>query len=101
MRENSSNVSVLFYYDGAQNYARPVRLLWRGDEYELDTVQFWHTTHHKSGLMHHYTLSDKKRQFVFRLALETDNLTWRLESFERVEPQPTVSLRGRLAGALS
>ena len=72
-------VSVLFYYDGAQEYARPIRLLWKNIEYELDSVQFWYATHHDDKLVHHYTLTDLGNRYTFQLALETENLTWKLE----------------------
>jgi hypothetical protein len=101
MREDSQDaISVLFYYDGAQHYARPVRLSWHGDEYELGPVQFWHTTSQNGVTLHHYTLSDKKRQHVFRLVLETDNLTWQLEAHSDHYPVSVQPLP-RLVGVLS
>lgn len=101
MREDSANtVSVLFYYDAQEHYARPVRLAWRSDEYELGPVQFWHTTRRGGLTTHHYTLSDKKQQHVFRLALETDNLTWKLEGHVSHERRAGQSL-SQLVGALS
>ena len=101
MREfNQNTVSVLFYFDGREQYARPVRLLWRGAEYELGTVQFWHTTHHGSRLTHHYTVSDRKRQFIFRLALDTEDLIWTLEGHSE-QPKAARPPLTRLVGALS
>lgn len=75
----TQQVSVLFYYDGAEEYARPIRLLWRNKEYELETVQFWYATHHNDKLVHHYTINDTEGRYTFQLALETENLTWKLE----------------------
>jgi hypothetical protein len=80
MRETAKNrVNVLFFYDGDEEYARPVSLLWRGREYTLGPVKFWHTTHPEGQLVHHYTVDDQSGDFTFQLALETENLTWRLE----------------------
>lgn len=81
MKESISNtrVSVLFYYDHEEEYARPVRLLWRGHDYELGAVKFWHTTQHGKTVTHHYTIADTDNEYTFQLALETENLTWRLE----------------------
>ncbi len=77
--ENKNNVNVLFYYDGNQQYARPVRLSWEGEDYELSAVQFWYTEHRGQKLIHHYTIGDRDGQYTFMLALETENLTWKLE----------------------
>jgi hypothetical protein len=82
MRESTTvknRVSVLFYYDGDDDYARPVRLMWRGREYDLGPVKFWHTTNRGSQLQHHYTVSDLENDLTFQLAMETENLTWTLE----------------------
>jgi len=68
----------LFSFDGRERYARPVRLSWNGDDYELGGVQFWYAEHRGGTLVHHYTLSDTAHEYVFELALETENLTWQL-----------------------
>jgi len=82
MSENHSfiakNIDVLFSFDGRERYARPVRLSWNGDDYELGGVQFWYAEHRGGTLVHHYTLSDTAHEYVFELALETENLTWQL-----------------------
>ncbi|MCA9348363.1 hypothetical protein KC867_03055, partial [Candidatus Saccharibacteria bacterium] len=72
-------VDVLFYYSGSDDYARPVSVRWNDEEYNLGTVQFWHTEHRKGVLVHHYTVSDAVGDLTFELSMETDNLTWRLE----------------------
>lgn len=74
-----SRVSVLFFYDGEEDFARPVRLLWQGREFELGTVKFWHTTHHGERLDHHYTVSDTDMEFNFQLSLNTESMTWVLQ----------------------
>ncbi len=84
MSESQKIVSVLFFYDAEDTYARPVSMRWCGREYRLAPVQFWHTTHRNNKLVHHYTVSDIDNEYTFTLALETDNLTWQLE---RVEPK--------------
>jgi hypothetical protein len=106
MREDNTTVSVLFYFDGAEQYARPVRLLWQDHEYELGGVQFWYAEHRGNHLVHHYTLSDADRRYVFELALETENLTWRLiradVRVEAPEPAPPMPRRSftNLVGAM-
>jgi len=76
---NKNPIHVLFFYDGEMHYARPVRLNWENEEYELGTVQFWYTEHRGKNLIHHYTISDRDGEYTFKLALETENLTWKLE----------------------
>lgn len=106
MRESSTNnqrVSVLFYYDGDEEYARPVRLMWRGHEYELGPVKFWHTTNHDKQLLHHYSISDIDNELTFQLAMETENLTWTLERVSQQDEVfvPTAAPAGQLIGALA
>ena len=77
--ENKNIVNVLFFYDGDQQYARPVRLTYLGEDYDLGAVQFWYTEHRGQRLVHHYTIGDRDGTHTFKLALETENLTWKLE----------------------
>ena len=94
MKEHGSNrISVLFFYDGDEDYARPARLLWHGQEYDLGPVKFWHSTHHGDQLRHHYTLSDVNYEFTFQLVLETETLTWRLERATQADETPMMRLR--------
>ncbi len=105
MRESTAlknRVSVLFYYDGDDEYARPVRLMWRSREYELAPAKFWHITHSGGKLVHHYTVDDIEGELTFQLALETENLTWTLErcstiASEAYEPAAPSRLIGAMA----
>lgn len=78
-------VDVLFSFDGKDQYARPVRVTWQGEEYWLGGVQFWYAEHRQGVLVHHYRVSDESGEYTFELSLETENLTW---SLDRVA-QPT------------
>lgn len=94
-------VDVLFYFDSVQQYARPVRLTFEGQEYELGGVQFWYSTRHNGRLTHHYTVGDTKRQHTFQLAFDTEALTWVLEQdAEQDEPAPVRYTFNRLVGAM-
>ncbi len=94
MKEYASNrISVLFFYDGDEDYARPARLLWQDREYELGPVKFWHSTHHEGQLRHHYTLSDVDYDFTFQLVLETETMTWRLERATHADEAPVMRLQ--------
>lgn len=83
MRNNllseNKNIEVLFYYDGRQQYARPISLNWQDETYDLAPVEFWYAEHKGDKLVHHYMLSDRAGNYTFQLALETENLTWTLE----------------------
>ena len=77
--KDSNSVDVLFSFNGKDQYARPVRLTWRGDDYTLGGVQFWYAEHRGTVLVHHYTVGDASGDTTFELSLETENLTWNLE----------------------
>lgn len=93
----NKNVDVLFSYNGRDQYARPVRLTWNGEEYWLGGVQFWYAEHRGRMLVHHYRIGDESGEYTFELSLETENLTW---SLDRVtEPKARTQIGQRLAGA--
>ena len=75
----NSTVDVLFSFNGHDQYARPVQLRWQDEQYDLGGVQFWYAEHKGNALVHHYTVGDKGGNYTFQLALETENLTWKLE----------------------
>ncbi len=78
-KNNKTQVDVLFYYNGRDHYARPIKLTWNNEDYVLGGVQFWYTEHRNNNLVHHYRVSDESGDLTFELSLETENLTWRLE----------------------
>lgn len=77
--QNKNLVDVLFSFNGRDQYARPVRLTWDGEDYFLGGVQFWYAEHKGSVLVHHYRVSDEDGTYTFDLSLETENLTWNLD----------------------
>ncbi len=77
--QNKNVVDVLFSFSGRDQYARPVRLTWQDEEYQLGGVQFWYAEHRAKTLVHHYRISDQHGDYTFELSLETENLTWRLD----------------------
>ena len=99
--ENKNVVDVLFYFDGKDQYARPIRLRWDEQEFDLGGVQFWYTEHRSDGLVHHYTIGDIDGNYTFRLALETENLTWKLEKATRKTQKSVEAISQKLVGALS
>lgn len=78
-KNNKNEVDVLFYYNGRDQYARPIRLTWNDQDYSLGGVQFWYTEHRGTNLVHHYRVGDETGDMTFELSLETDNLTWSLD----------------------
>jgi hypothetical protein len=77
--QNKNQVDVLFSFNGRDQYARPVRLTWEGEDYTLGGVQFWYAEHKGAILVHHYRVSDEHGEYTFELSLETENLTWSLD----------------------
>ncbi len=77
--QNKNIIDVLFSFSGRDQYARPVRLTWEGEDYFLGGVQFWYAEHKGSVLVHHYRISDEYGEYTFELSLETENLIWSLD----------------------
>lgn len=75
-KQNSTVEVLSSFVDG---YTRPVHLRWQGETYDLAGVQFWYAEHKGNALVHHYTVGDKAGNYTFMLAMETENLTWKLE----------------------
>ncbi len=98
--QNKNPIDVLFSYSGQDQYARPVRLSWKDEEYWLAGVQFWYAEHRGGMLVHHYRVSDEHDEYVFELSLETENLTWSLDRATKVAAN-SYKLGQRLAGAIS
>lgn len=95
----NQKVDVLFYYNGRDQYARPIRLVWDEAEYDLGGVQFWYAERKSGVTVHHYRVGDESGSYTFELSLETENLTWRLERASKA-PDQTFTMR-TLAGAAS
>lgn len=97
---NTNFVDVLFSFNGRDQYARPVRLTWQGEDYNLGGVQFWYAEHRSDILVHHYTVGDETGEFTFELSLETENLTWKLDKVTEKNGVSLVDMFGRrLSGA--
>lgn len=79
LNQNKNAVDVLFSFNGRDQYARPVRLTWNDEDYQLGGVQFWYAEHRGNILVHHYRVSDESGGYTFELSLETENLTWSLD----------------------
>lgn len=101
LTENKNTVNVLFYFDGKDQYARPISLTWNEERYDLGGVQFWYVEKRKGSLVHHYTIGDKANSYSFQLALETVNLTWRLEKAEKLSSDLSLWPNQELVGAVS
>lgn len=100
---STNRISVLFFYDGDEDYARPMRLLWQDREFELAPVKFWHSTQHDGHMLHHYMLSDVDYEYTFQLVLETETMTWRLaravQASAEADETPVMQLHTKLMGA--
>ena len=98
--KSTSSIEVLFSF--TDGYTRPVQLRWDDELYDLGGVQFWYAEHKGSAMVHHYTVGDKAGSYTFKLAMETENLTWKLEKAMPIrESHSGLGLNRGLVGALS
>ena len=82
MRESLDEpVSVVMYYDARHNKVRPHKMIWRGKEYVLGEVDFWHSTTVGYERIHHFSLCDIDKTVYVKLALKTNSLQWVLEEY--------------------
>ncbi len=82
MRESLNEpVSVIFYYDSSKRHMQPYQATWRGRDYRLGKVDFWHKTRKGDVLTHHFSLADKAATVYFKLALDATSLNWTVEEF--------------------
>ena len=82
MRESLNEpISVIFFYDAARRHVQPYRVTWRGLDYLLGKVDFWHKTRKGDTLTHHFSIGDKAQTVYFKLALNSTTLQWTIEEF--------------------
>ena len=82
MREGLNEpVSVLAGYSEKDKKFRPLILTWKGIDYRLGKVDFYHKT--KKGLvtLHHFSLSDRKSSVYFKLVFDATTLNWTLQEY--------------------
>ncbi len=70
-------VAVTFVYDPNGAKLTPQKVRWDGREYDITRVGLHH--HFRIGRTLHHIFSVVSRDTFFRLNLNTDNLSWRLE----------------------
>ena len=97
--ETKNVIDVLFSYNGRDDYAHPVRLTYNAETYFLGGVQFWYVEDRVGVRVHHYRVSDEHGEYIFELSLETENLTWTLDS--ATQTGANRSIGSRLIGVMS
>lgn len=70
-------VSVVFFYQPKGAIAVPWQIKWDGKSYPVTKVGFHHTF--RLGRTLHHIFSVVSHDTFFKLNLNTDNLSWRLE----------------------
>lgn len=87
-------VSVIFYYDATHCHVQPYQLTWRGREYRLGKVDFWHKTRRGDTLMHHFSMGDKAGTAYFKLGLDGSTLHWVIEEYMTADDMEVTYGRG-------
>ena len=91
MRESLDEpVSIIFYYDAARRHGQPYQATWRGQDYRLGKVDFWHKTRRGDVLTHHFSLGDKAGTVYFKLGLNATTLQWVVEEFMTADQMEVV-----------
>lgn len=70
-------VSVIFVYEPNGAKVSPLKVRWDGRVYTITKVGLHH--HFREGRILHHIFSVVSDETFFRLNLNTDNLSWRLE----------------------
>ncbi len=70
-------ISVITKYNEKTNATMPVKIHWRGREYVMKKLAYYHKTRHGRVVQHIFHTTDGNLDF--RLRLDSDTLTWILE----------------------
>lgn len=82
MREGLNEpVSVLSGYSQKDKKFKPLILTWKGIDYRLGKVDFYHRVRRGSVDMHYFSLSDKDQSTYFKLLFDGKTLIWTLQEF--------------------
>ncbi len=76
----NEEVSVLCFYSAKHKKFVPNLLRWRNKDYELGTVDYYHTYMDGRERQHIFELADKDESIWFRLRLNSSNLHCILEA---------------------
>jgi len=82
MREGLDEpVSVLAGYNIKNKQFRPLVLTWKGIDYRLGKIDFYHKTKKGSTTLHHFSLTDKAESTYFKLKFNASSLNWTLDEY--------------------
>jgi hypothetical protein len=74
-------VSVLSGYSTKTKLFKPLILTWKGIDYRLGKVDFYHKTKKGAVTLHHFSLTDKAETTYFKLLFDATSLNWTLEEY--------------------
>lgn len=81
MREKiDEEVGVVMYYSAKHKAAFPHQVSWRGKDYIMGKVDYYHSYMEGSDKQHVFELVDRDLSLWFRLRLDSSNLHWTLEA---------------------
>lgn len=76
----NEEVSVALYYSAKHKKVMPHQVSWRGKDYLLGKVDYYHTYMEGRDRQHIFELVDKDMTLYFKLRLDSSNLHWTLEA---------------------
>ncbi len=82
MREGLNEpISVLAGYNNKTKLFRPLIVTWKGVDYRLGKVDFYHKTKKGAVTLHHFSVTDKEETTYFKLQFNANSLNWTLQEY--------------------
>ena len=76
-------ISVTLIYDHKNNQVKPSILLWEGREFKVSKIGYHHTYRQGRALVHVFSVATSN--MFFRLVLNSETLSWRVEQIADAE----------------
>lgn len=70
-------VSIVMVYNAVQQTVKPVKMLWRGREYQIEKIGYHHKEKQGNTLFHIFSVTSQNT--AFKLQLDTETLHWKLQ----------------------
>jgi hypothetical protein len=85
IRKIDKLVSVVSVYNHARNKMIPKKVFFEGEIHEIAKIGLYHTYRKGKALYHVFSVTSDK--LFFRLILNSENLSWKIEQISDGEPE--------------